>query len=548
MWVLTRGAVAAGAGEVVASPVQAMAWGLGRVAGLEHPGRWGGLIDVPPGWDEVVAGRVCAVLAGCGEDQVAIRAGGIMARRLTRAAPRPGGDRPEWVPRGTVLVTGGTGAVGPHLAGWLAARQVPRVILASRSGPAAAGAAVLAARVAGAGSGVAVVACDIAERTSVRALLHWIAASGPRLSAVMHAAVSIGLASVEETGVVGLAEAVGAKAAGAALLDELTAGLGLDAFVLFSSIAGVWGSSYHGAYAAANAYLDGLASRRRGRGLPATSVAWGVWDTGDRGQGLVPAGVDPVSLRRQGLRFLDPGRALGVLGQVLADGETFLAVADVDWARFAPVYRAARAWPLLDEIAEVRALAAAEGAAVPGGELAGRLAGLPGSERERVVLELVRGSAAAVLGHESAVAVEPGRAFRDLGFDSLTAVELRDRLNDATGLVLPSTVVFDFPSAAGLARQLVRLLLGTGDAAADVPVPAPAVVAGELVAVVGLGCRYPGRGVQPGGAVGAAGRGNQRGLGVPRGPGVGHRGPVRPRPGPGRDLLYAPGRVPGRGG
>src|ERR1039457_5778695 len=383
LWVVTCGAVAAGDAETVGRPVQAMVWGLGRVAGLERPGRWGGLIDVPPGWNELLARRVCGVLAGCGEDQVAIRDAGIVARRLRRA-PLPGGSAGrEWVPRGSVLVTGATGEVGPYLTGWLAGRGAPRVVLASRSGPA--GAAAQAAEVAGAGSAVAVVACDIAERASVLALLDWIGASGPPLSAVMHAAVSIELAPLAGTGVAELAAGLGAKVGGAAVLDELTAGLDLDAFVLFSSIAGVWGSGVHGVYAAANAYLDALASERRGEGLPGTSVAWGVWDTGlDRDPGVLPEGVDAGRLRRQGLRFLEPGRALAALGQVLAADETFVAVADVDWARFAPVYRAARSWRLLDELAEVRALASVPVVRGAGGAgLAARLAGRAGGGRGR---------------------------------------------------------------------------------------------------------------------------------------------------------------------
>ena len=477
LWVLTQGA----AGDPVASPVQAMAWGLGRVAGLEHPDRWGGLVDLPPAWDEKAADRLCAVLAGGGEDQVAIRPGGVLTRRLVRAGARRA-DRPRWVPRGTVLVTGATGAIGPYLARWVAGQGAPRVVLASRSGPA--GAAAQAAEVAQAGAAVTVVACDITERAALRALLDWLAASGPKLSAVLHAAVGGELEPLTELGVPGLAVGLAAKATGAAVLDELTSGLDLDAFVLFSSIAGVWGSSVHGTYAAGNAYLDALASHRRSRGLPATSVAWGVWDAGwVRGEGH--------ALRRQGLRFLDPARALAALGQVLAGDETFAVVADVDWARFAPVFRAARPWPLLDEIPEVRALGAVPAEAAAGGELAGRLAGLPAAERQRVVLELVRGCAAAVLGHGSAEAVEAGRAFRDLGFDSLTAVELRDRLNAATGLALPSTVVFDYPDTAGLAGELTRRLLGMPGVTPALA-PASVTVAGEPVAVVGLGCRYPG--------------------------------------------------------
>ena len=547
LWVLTQGAVGAPDGEPAASPAQAMAWGLGRVAGLEDPGRWGGLVDLPPVLDERAAARLGRVLAGCGEDQVAIRAAGALARRLVRAVPRRSRAR-GWAPRGTALVTGATGTIGPFLARWLAERGTPRVVLVSRSGPAAGGVAGLASELAQAGSEVTVTATDITERASVHALLTRISATGPALSAVLHATVSGELEPLAGIGAASLAAGLGAKAAGAAVLDELTAGLDLDAFVLFSSIAGVWGSGAHGTYAAANAYLDALASRRRGQGRPATSVAWGVWDAGwVRGGGPVADG-----LRRQGFTFLDPERALGVLGQVLADGETFLAVADVDWTRFAPVYRAGRPWRLLDEIAEARALTAVPAAAGTGGDLAARLAGLAAADRERIVLDLVRGHAAAVLRHRSAEPIEPGRAFRDLGFDSLTAVELRDRLNAATGLALPSTVVFDYPSAVALARQLIRVALGTAAApalsSAQSSMAARAVSAGEPVAVVGLGCRFPGGGGQPGGAVGTAGRGRRRGRAVPGRPGLGRRGPVRPRSGPPGDLLYRPGRVPaGRG-
>ena len=465
LWVLTCGAVAAGPGEVPGSAVQAQVWGLGRVAGLEHPGRWGGLVDVPAVWDERAGSRLCAVLAGCGEDQVAVREAGVLARRLVRAGV-PAGPGRRWVPGGTVLVTGGTGVIAPHLAGWLAGRGAPRVVLVSRSGPAAAGVAAVVAAVATAGSRVDVVACDITGRAAVGSLLGWVGAGGPPVRVVVHAAVGVALEPVDGIGAGGLAAGLAAKVAGAVVLDELTAGLELDAFVVFSSIAGVWGSRDHGAYAAGNAFLDALAEGRRGRGLAGTSVAWGIWDAGAAGDGGL------AGLRRQGLRFLDPGRALAVLEQVLAADEAFAAVADVDWARFAAVYRAARSWPLLDEIAEARAAAvpeAAEGAGDRG--LAGRLAGLGPAERERVVVELVRGHAAAVLGHASADEVVPGRAFRELGFDSLTAVELRDRLNAATGLALPSTVVFDYPSAVVLARHMVQELLGITD-------PAPQAVPG----------------------------------------------------------------------
>ncbi|MFD7669229.1 type I polyketide synthase, partial [Streptomyces sp. NPDC059788] len=510
LWVLTQGAVATGSGEALTSPVQAQVWGLGRVVGLEHPDRWGGLIDLPPAWDDRIAGLFCAALADGSEDQVALRPAGVMARRLVRAAPR-GSRREAWVPRGTALVTGGTGAVGVHVGTWLAERGAERVVLTSRSGPAAAGVAALTAELAASGAHVDVVSCDIAQRPEVAALLDRIAADGPPLRAVLHAANAVDLARLEHTDVAGLELALGAKAAGAVWLDELTAGLDLDAFVLFSSIAATWGSNEHGAYAAGNAFLDALAEERRARGLVASSVAWGVWDTRDWDavNAVVehgPGSVTPARLLRQGMNFLEPGRALAALGQVVADGETFLAVADVDWARFAPVFCAARPRPLLDRIAEARpesetvssAEAAAAGGAGAAGELAQRLSALPSAERERLVTDVVRTHAAAVLGHGTPDEVPAGRAFRELGFDSLTAVELRGRLNAATGLQLPSTVVFDYPSPAVMARQIISEVLG--DAATDAnssanpaaSVPASTGDLAEPIAIVGMGCRYPG--------------------------------------------------------
>ncbi|QKG19184.1 Type I modular polyketide synthase [Actinomadura verrucosospora] len=490
LWAVTRGAVDV-ADEAPARPVQAQIWGLGRVAGLEHADRWGGLIDLPPVLDEQAGARLCEVLAGCGEDQVAVRPSGLWARRLVRAAERDDGA-PGWTPRGTVLVTGATGSIGPHLVRWLAARGAPHLLLPSRTGPDAFGVAGLAAELAMAGTGVSMVACDVAERDQVAGLLDWFETAGPALRTVLHAANAVHLMPLDRTGPADLAEALGAKAAGARWLDELTADRDLDAFVLFSSIAATWGGAEHGAYAAANAHLDALALARRARGLPATSVAWGVWQTWDAPED--EADLPPMVrwLQRQGMRFLDPDRALTALGRALADDETFLAVADVDWTRFVPVFSAARPAPLLDEIPEPARPAADVPAQAeePEGELAARLRALPHAERERTVADLVRQHAAAVLGHASMQAVDAARAFRDMGFDSLTAVELRNRLNAATGLRLPSTVVFDHPSAAALARQIVAQLLGTQQETA--PAPAGVVDASEPIAIVGMGCRLPG--------------------------------------------------------
>ncbi|WP_206793889.1 type I polyketide synthase [Amycolatopsis sp. MtRt-6] len=485
LWVLTRGAVAARPGEAP-DPVRAQVWGLGRVAGLEHPDRWGGLVDLPEdGFDPAA---LCAVLAGTGEDEVALRPGGPLVRRLERA-PRAKTGEPSWTPRGTVLLTGGTGSIGRHVGPWLAARGARRVVLPTRSGPSA-DLAALVADLAGAGAGVDVVACDIAERPAVAGLLARIAATGPALSTVLHAANVFHLTRLDETDHAGLATALEAKAGGATHLDELATDV--DEFVLFSSIAAAWGSNEHGGYAAANAHLDALAEHRRARGLPATSIAWGVWDTRDwdalnAAAAHEPGSVTPARLLRQGMNFLAPGPALTALGRVLADGDTYLALADMDWDRFAPVFTAARPRPLLDRVAAQPRPAETP---APTGELAAKLAAAPAAERTRVVTDLVRAHAAATLGHGSAQDVPATRAFRDLGFDSLTAVELRKQLEAATGAKLPSSAVFDHPTPAALAERIVGQLLGTAESAPVSPVTVadPA----EPIAIVGIGCRFPG--------------------------------------------------------
>ncbi|WP_435792506.1 type I polyketide synthase [Amycolatopsis tolypomycina] len=463
LWVLTRGAVTTGPADAPVCAGQAAAWGLGRVVALEHPDRWGGLVDLPSTMDADAGRRLCAVFAAAGEDQIALRPAGILARRLVRA-PRPRAVT-HWVPRGTVLITGGTGAAGGHVGRWLAGRNAvagqagtavdtTRIVLTSRSGPGATAVAELAAGLAEAGTAVDVIACDTAERAAVAGLLDRIAATGPALSAVVHAAgVSAG-SPVAETTLAGLADVTRAKVAGARWLDELTGDL--DAFVLFSSGAATWGSSYQPGYAAGNAYLDALAETRRARGKAATSVAWGLWGGGGLGEG--EAGD---RLRRAGVRTMDPRLAVRALGQALDADETTVTVADIDLATFAPTFTLRRPSPLLAALAEA---APAEAPAEDTAGWAARLAGRSVAEQEHLLTELVRAEAAAVLGHDGPGAVEPARAFRELGFDSLTAVDLRNRLAAATGLAMPATLVFDYPTAAVLAAHLRAELTGEDDA------------------------------------------------------------------------------------
>ncbi|WP_062213689.1 type I polyketide synthase [Streptomyces sp. NBRC 109706] len=494
LWLATRGAVSVGPADPLSDPAQAGVWGLGLVTGLELPSRWGGLVDLPAEWDERAADRLVGALAGLDdEDQIAVRPAGVFARRMVRAplgeAPRGG----SWRPTGTALVTGGTGALGGHIARWLAELGAPRIVLTSRSGPLAPGAAELAAELTEAGAEVLVESCDVSDREALRALLAALP-EGPPVTTVVHAAgvaqsTPIALTTADE-----LARVVAAKVDGARHLDELL-GDGLEAFVLFSSGSAVWGGAGQAAYAAANAHLDALAVARRQRGRVATSVSWGGWDGG----GMADAGAIEL-LGRRGLRLMAPQLALVALGQALAHDETLLTVTDMDWARFAPGYTAARPRPLIGELPEVvRALADGAGEDEPaddaaGSELGRRLAALPAGERRSLLLTLVRTEAAAALGHAGPADIEPGRAFRDLGFDSLTAVDIRNRLRSATGLRLPTTIAFDHPTPNALTDFLAERLLGR-PADADTPAvraPAGAWAADEPIAIVGMACRFPG--------------------------------------------------------
>ncbi|WP_372447007.1 type I polyketide synthase [Streptomyces flavofungini] len=510
VWAVTSGAVSTGRSDRLEAPTQAQLWGLGRVVALEHPDRWGGLIDLPQSFGERAAARFAAAVAGAGdEDQLAVRDTGVFVRRFVRApleVSAGAGVDPEWTGRGTALVTGGTGAIGGHVARWLARAGVEHLVLTSRRGPDAPGAAELRADLAELGAEVTLAACDIADRDAVAALLDGLAADGRTLRSVFHAAGVSPAHTVEDMAPADIADVFGAKTAGATHLDELVDGESLDAFVLFSSNSGVWGGGGQGAYAAANAYLDALAEARRARGLTATSVAWGAWG----GSGMAAAEEAEEHLRRRGVTAMAPERAVAALAQAIAYDETFLAVADLDWDRFVPSFTSVRPSPFLGDLPEVRRALAEPGTAAAAGtrdagtgpEWAERLAGLAEREQERLLLDLVRGQAASVLGYAGAEAVEPGRAFRELGFDSLTAVEVRNRLASATGLKLPTTLVFDYPTSAVLAGHLRAQLTGDDNPGAApvgtlVPAGPGAGVEDDPIVIVSMSCRYPGGATTP---------------------------------------------------
>ncbi|MFC3352261.1 type I polyketide synthase, partial [Streptomyces echinoruber] len=407
LWVVTRGAVAAASTDAAPRPEQAAVWGVGRVAALEHPDRWGGLVDLPETLDRRSAGRFAVVLSGARsdsgvpEDQVAVRAGGILGRRLVPTVPTP--EEP-WTPRGTVLITGGTGALGAHVARWAAGHGAEHLVLVGRRGAQAPGAAELEAELTAAGARVTFAACDVADREAVRELL----AAHPA-DAVVHAAGVLADGIVDGLTAEQFDTVLRAKTTAARHLDELTRDRELDAFVLFSSFAGTVGSAGQANYAAANAMLDALAERRRAEGLPATSVAWGPW----AGGGMATGTSMENRQRRGGIRLLTPEAALDALGACVAARTAPPLVADIDWQQFGPAFTAVRPSPLLTEVYRAPADPHHDRAdAAPTTGLRARLAGLTPENRLREVLALVRGRAAAVLGHADAAAVPAERAFR----------------------------------------------------------------------------------------------------------------------------------------
>ncbi|MEU6776572.1 type I polyketide synthase [Streptomyces sp. NPDC046759] len=463
LWCATRGAVSTGSGDPLRDAGQAQLWGLGIVAALELPRRWGGLVDLPEKLDEHALRRLAGVLAQHDEDQLAVRADGVYGRRMVRARPADGKPATPWRPRGTVLVTGGTGGVGRHLARWLARAGAQHLVLTSRSGPDAPGARELHAELTALGAEVTVAACDIADRDALARLLAGIESRHP-LTAVLHAAGTARSSLLADAGLDEFAEAAAAKVTGAVHLDELLDGRELDAFVLFASGAGVWGSGGQASYACANAFLDALALRRRARGLTATSLAWGGW----AGGGMVDDAVQERGEKR-GLGFMAPELAIRALHQAVDHDEATLTVAPIDWEKFLPAFTVGRPSPLLADLPDVQRLLEAERAEQAAGEESGagaalaiELAQLAPAEREERLLEHIRSQSAVVLGHASAEEVLPTAHFLELGFDSLTAIDLRRRLSAATGLRLPAGLAFDHPTPARLAKYLLTRLQDAG--------------------------------------------------------------------------------------
>ncbi|MCQ8827755.1 type I polyketide synthase [Streptomyces malaysiensis] len=485
--VLTSGAVTAGADEPVADPAHAAVWGLVRSAESENPGRFV-LIDVDGA--EASLSAVPDALAS-GEPQVAVRDGALRAPRLVRAAVDAEAAAPDFDAEGTVLVTGASGTLGGLFARHLVAeRGVRHLLLVSRRGGEATGAAELAAELAELGASVRWVACDVADREALAEVLGAVPAEHP-LTGVVHTA------GVLDDGVIGslsperLARVLRPKVDAAWHLHALTRELNLSAFVLFSSAAGVFGAAGQGNYAAANAYLDALAQHRTARGLPGTSLAWGLWAAESGGMAGELDQADVSRMSRGGVVALSADEGKELFDAAGRTGEALLVPVRLDLAAArAEAASTGAVAPLMSGLVRVPARRTAEGSA-GAGALTQRLARLGAAEQLETLLELVRTQVAAVLGYATADSVDPDRAFRDLGFDSLTAVELRNRLNAVTGMRLPATLVFDYPTSLVLAEHLRNELAGTG-AQSGLSTATVGAVDDEPIAIVAMSCRFPG--------------------------------------------------------
>jgi rifamycin polyketide synthase module 9/10 len=441
--IVTRGAVPAGDG-VVTDPAASAVWGLVRAAQAENPDRIV-LVDTDAAVEPVLAS-----VLDSGEPQVAVRGRTLSIPRLARVAPPAA---PAAFPaRGTVLVTGGTGSLGGLVARHLVERHgVRQLLLVSRRGLDAEGAKDLVTDLTGLGADVAVVACDVADRDQVAALLE-----EHRPAAVVHTA------GVPAAGVIGtvtpdqLAEVFAPKVAAADHLDELTRGTDLEAFVVYSSVSAVFMGAGSGGYAAANAYLDGLMAARRAAGLPGQSLAWGLWD---QTAGGMAAGSDEAARarmnRRGGLVAMQADEGMALFDAALAAGQAQLVPARLDLRGL----RAAGtpAPHLLRGLVRTARQQAHAASTVDKGLLE-RLAGLTPDERTAVLLDAVRTQVAGVLGFGSAHQIDEDQGLFEIGFDSLTAIELRNRLRAMTERKISPSVVFDHPTPKLLAAHLRELV------------------------------------------------------------------------------------------
>ncbi|QIS22138.1 type I polyketide synthase [Nocardia terpenica] len=446
--VVTSGAISVTDDEDVTDLAGAAAWGLVRSAQSENPDRLI-LLDIDQREESRTA--LPAALAS-GEPQLALRRGRIVIPRLERTPSAPD-RRPNWDPHGTVLVTGASGALGRLVARHLVAtHDVRHLLLVSRRGGAADGAAEFLAELGALGATVRWAACDVSDRDAVAAVLDSVPAEHP-LTAVVHAAGVLDDGVVTSLTPEHIDRVFSPKVDGSWHLHELTRDTSLSAFIVFSSAAGTLGAAGQGNYAAANAFLDALARHRRCMGLPATSLAWGLW-SGTTGMAGELENADASRLERSAVSSLSAADGLALFDRGLTSDRAVLVPMRLNAAALRKEAEVGALPAIMRGLIRVPGAAAAADPGAAAAALQQRLAPLSPDEQHQVLVELVREQVAIVLGHATPEAVDAERAFSDLGFDSLTAVELRNRLNSVTGHYLPATLVFDYPTPVALAEHV----------------------------------------------------------------------------------------------
>ncbi|MFG3338070.1 type I polyketide synthase [Streptomyces tendae] len=451
LFALTHAGAAVRDGDPAPDLAVATAAGLLRSAQSENLGR---IILVDTDGTEASARRLPDVLAA-GEPQAALRSGTVAVPRLVRATPAGAQGRPL-NPEGTVLITGGTGALGRLAARHLVSEhKIRSLILVSRKGPDAPGAAELEAELAGLGAIVRIVAADVSDRDSVAAILASVPEDSP-LTGVIHTAGALDDGVVTSLTPERLDTVLRPKADAAQILDELTRDLDLAAFLLYSSLSGIFGSAGQGNYAAANSFLDALAVRRRASGLPATSLVWGWWGQTSAIMDQL-AEVDQKRFDRVGMVGFTAQEGMELFDLALQFPDSVLVPAKMDFEAMRNQSDSVSVAPLLRGLVRVGRRAARDGAAGADG-LAGRLAEVSLDQRGKILADLVQREVAAILGYLSADAIGSDLSFFDIGFDSLTAVELANRLSALTGVRIPATFVFDCPTVERAVEGLLEQL------------------------------------------------------------------------------------------
>ena len=466
-------------------PAQTCLWGFGQVLGLEHPELRGGLADLSPTGTETEWSLLLSFLDGTsGEDQIALRGDALYVPRLKRKTAPTASLTMSVSADATYWITGGLGALGFSTARYLAEAGGGHLVLTSRRPPGENARNGIAALCEAHGCHVHVVTADVSREEDVRRVLAFIDDDLPPLAGVVHAAGEVGSSPLKALTAAEIESVFGGKVWGAWHLSELLAGRKLDFFVSFSSIASVWGSFGQAAYAAANAFLDGLASRQRSLGISGTSVNFGPWSDG------MATAEAREQLAKRGVSALPAEGALAGMSALVGSRAARGVVARVDWNQFLPVYQLQGRRPLMAEL-ELEYPVAAKAAVLEKTPFVQRLLLAPAEQRKAVLQEHVRNAVAETTRLDPSQ-IKDDAGFFDLGMDSLMAIELRQRLEKDLGRPLPATIAIDYPRLTDAAEFLLGEVLGSREPPRAETAPRSATASEEPIAIIGAACRFPG--------------------------------------------------------